>query len=255
MKLVTWNINGVVKRLDQLLDWLDETSPDIVCLQELKCTPMQFPEAALKAAGYSAVWVAEGRWNGVAVVARGDTPNVTRSSLPGDDTPQARYIEAAVGGLIVASVYVPNGNPAPGPKFDYKLAWMHRLHAHAADLLRTGAPVFLAGDFNVVASELDIYPTRSYDDSALTHIECREKLQALLALGYTDSFRKQHPDAPGYTFWDYRRNRWERNAGLRLDLVLANDLAGMSITTSAVERDLRSCENPSDHAPVCVSLW
>lgn len=253
MKVATWNINGVVNRLDLLLGWLAEAQPDILCLQELKVSPAQFPAEALEAAGYGAVWRAEGRWNGVAILARGRAPVLTRTDLPGDpEDSQARYIEAAVDGRIIASVYVPNGNPVPGEKFDYKLAWMDRLATHARDLLNSGAPVILAGDYNVAPAEMDIYETRSYDDSALILPECRVRFEALLNLGLVDTFRRLNPDQVAYTIWDYRRRRWERNAGLRLDHILMNDLAALGISRCGIDMQERGRDGASDHAPYWV---
>lgn len=251
MKVASWNINGILQRLDLLTGWLEEAKPDVLCLQELKCAAAQFPADALEAASYGAVWRAEGRWNGVAILARGGVPVLTRSDLPGDAADaQARYIEAAVAGRIVVSIYVPNGNPMPGPKYEYKLSWMDRLTARACALTQSGAPVILAGDFNVALTSGDIYQTRSYDDSALTAPACRDKLHTLLAAGYVDAYRRLHPDTPGYTFWDYRRRRWDRDAGLRLDYLLLNDLAALGLETFSIERAMRGANNPSDHAPI-----
>ncbi len=253
MKIATWNINGVVNRLDLLLGWLAEAQPDILCLQELKVAPAQFPAEALEAAGYGAVWRAEGRWNGVAILARGQAPVLTRTDLPGDlEDGQARYIEAAVDGRIIASVYVPNGNPLPGAKFDYKLGWLDRLSSHVADLLKTGAPVILAGDYNVAPEAIDIYETRSYDDSALIHPECRARFDALLKLGLIDTFRRLQPFEITYTFWDYRRRRWQRNAGLRLDHILMNDLAALGLAGCGVDSEERGRDGASDHSPFWV---
>lgn len=251
MKLATWNINGVERRLDLLLDWLSEAQPDVVCLQELKVPAARFPAETLEAAGYGSVWYAEGRWNGVAILARDAVPVLIRTELPGDARDeQARYIEAAIGGRIIASLYVPNGNPQPGPKFDYKLAWLERLTSHAAELLQTRAPVILAGDFNVAPTSLDIYETRSYDDSALVHPKCRTARDELLALKLIDAFRTINRGEPGFTFWDYRRRRWQRNAGLRLDHILTNDFAALGLADCGVDKDMRGRENASDHAPV-----
>ena len=205
---------------DVLLGWLRRAKPDIVCLQELKATDVDFPAEAIREAGYHAVWRGEKRWNGVAILARW-APVLTRLELPGDDTDkQSRYLEAAVNGLLVASIYAPNGNPQPGPKFDHKLAWLKRLAAHAADLYASGAPVVLAGDYNVVPTDLDIYPTKSWDRDALLQPESRAAYQRFLSQGWTDAIRALHPRKPMYTFWDYMRNRWECDNGLRLDHVL-----------------------------------
>ena len=218
MKIATFNVNNINKRLDNLLGWLHQARPDVACLQELKAPDSQFPVAAIEKAGYGAVWRGERSWNGVAILARGCEPVVTNIALPGDskDT-QSRYIEAAVHGVLIGTLYAPNGNPQPGPKFKFKLAWMDRLLAHAAELFVLDAPVVLAGDYNVVPTDADIYPTRSYKDNALVQPEPRALFARLLGQGWIDAIRTMHPDAPMYTFWDYMRNRWPRDAGLRLD--------------------------------------
>ncbi|HWF05331.1 MAG TPA: exodeoxyribonuclease III, partial [Candidatus Angelobacter sp.] len=208
MKVATFNINNINKRLGNLLDWLRRAEPDVVSLQELKAEQGAFPAAALRSAGYEAVWQGERSWNGVAILARNGTPVLTRASLPGNaDDHQARYIEAAVNGVLITSLYLPNGNPQPGPKFNYKLAWFERLLAHAAELMRSGAPVVLAGDYNVVPTPQDIYPTRSLDDNALIQPESRALFARLLAQGWTDALRKLQPEGPLGTFWDYKRER------------------------------------------------
>ena len=255
MRIASFNINGVVRRLGNLLDWLDAARPDIVCLQELKVAEPDFPRAAIEASGYRAVWTAEGRWNGVAILARGPDPVLTRTELPGDRADrQRRYIEAAVRGILVASIYAPNGNPRPGPKFDYKIAWLERLRRHAEELLAAGVPVVLAGDYNVVPEPRDIYPTSSYDDNALVQPEARAAYARLLAQGWTDALRAAHPEAELFTFWDYRRNRWKRNAGLRLDhLLLTPDLAAR-LRAAGIDRGPRGREDASDHAPVWIDL-
>lgn len=252
MKLATWNINGLTRRLDALLGWLGRADPDVVCLQELKCAATAFPADALEAAGYGAVWRAEGRWNGVAILARNTVPVLTQLDLGGDpaDT-QARYIEAAIDGRLVASIYAPNGNPQPGPKFAYKLAWMDRLLVHARDRLQNDVPIILAGDLNVIPTAADMYDSRAYDDNALTQPATRRAYQALTDLGLTDAFRHLHPDDPGFTFWDYRRDRWQRDAGLRLDLILTNDAAGADLEACGIDRSERARPDASDHAP----LW
>jgi exodeoxyribonuclease-3 len=253
MKIATFNINNVNKRLANLLRWLREAEPDIVCLQELKAAEDAFPEGALEAAGYGAVWRGQRTWNGVAILARGAKPVPTRTSLPGDgaDT-QSRYIEAAVGGILVASIYLPNGNPQPGPKFDYKLAWFERLIGHAATLKAAGIPVVLAGDYNVVPTDLDIYPTTSWDNDALLQPESRAAFRTLLAQGWTDAIRTLHPEERIYTFWDYKRDRWRRNGGLRLDhLLLSPDMA-KRLRSAGVDREVRGEEGASDHAPAWI---
>ena len=255
MKVATWNINGVVRRLPLLLDWLAWAQPDVVALQETKATDAEFPTTDLAAAGYGAVTVGQRPWNGVALLARGAEPIVVRRSLPGDagDT-QARYLEAAIGGVLFASIYLPNGNPQPGPKFAYKLAWFERLIAHAASLQASGHPVVLAGDFNVVPTDRDIYPTTSYRDNALLQPEPREAYVRLLQQGWTDAIRARHPEATVYTFWDYLRNRWPRNAGLRIDHLLLSPALAPKLADAGVDREVRGRPDASDHAPVWIRL-
>ncbi|AWI60143.1 exodeoxyribonuclease III [Sinorhizobium fredii] len=255
MKIATFNINGVNKRLENLLAWLNAAEPDVVCLQELKAADAQFPKSAIEAAGYGAVWRGQSAWNGVAILARDSEPVLTRTELPGDpsDT-QSRYIEAAVNGILIAALYAPNGNPQPGPKFDYKLAWHRRLASHAAELLETGLPVVLAGDYNVVPEPRDIYPTRSYDDNALVQPESRAAFRTLLDQCWLDALRKVYPEEELFTFWDYRRNRWQRNAGLRLDHMLLSRKLGRRLTGAGIDRDVRGQENASDHAPAWITL-
>jgi exodeoxyribonuclease-3 len=255
MKIATFNINNVNRRLPNLLAWLKAAKPDAVCLQELKAGQYQFPERALREAGYAAAWVGEKAWNGVAILVRKADPVVIRTRLPGDpNDAQARYIEAAVKGVVVACVYAPNGNPQPGPKFDYKLAWLARLRRHAATLLKSGAPVVIAGDFNVAPTELDIYPTRSWDKDALVQPQSRSAYAKLLQQGWTDAFRELHPAQRAYSFWDYKRNRWPRDAGLRLDhLLLSPDLA-RSLKKAGIDKAVRGEEGASDHAPVWIVI-
>jgi exodeoxyribonuclease III len=255
MKIATFNVNNIRKRLPNLIDWLRRAKPDAVCLQELKTTDREFPADALRKAGYEAVWRGEKSWNGVAILARGTMPVITRTELPGDpDDRQSRYIEAAVNGVLIASLYAPNGNPQPGPKFDYKLAWFKRLIRHAAALNKTGVPVVLAGDYNVVPTASDIYPTKSYDDDALLQPQSRAAYKRLVAQGWTDAIRTLHPDAAMYSFWDYKRKRWERDAGLRLDQILLTPDLHKRLIAAGVDRDVRGNANASDHAPVWVEL-
>jgi exodeoxyribonuclease III len=255
MKIATFNINNVNKRLANLLGWLQEARPDVACLQELKGSESEFPIAAIEKAGYGAAWRGERSWNDVAILARGSDPVVTNLALPGDPRDaQSRYVEAAVHGVLIATLYAPNGNPQPGPKFEYKLLWMKRLLAHAADLFALDAPVVLAGDYNVVPTDADIYPTRSYKDNALVQLEPRALFNRLLEQGWTDAIRTMHPNAPMYTFWDYMRNRWQRDAGLRLDHLLLNRNAAARLAASGVDRDARGMDNASDHAPAWIVL-
>lgn len=255
MKIATYNVNGVNGRLPVLLRWLDEARPDVVCLQELKAPQEKFPEAAIAAAGYHAVWHGQKSWNGVAILSRAGVPVETRRGLPGDpDDLASRYIEAAVDGVLVAGLYLPNGNPRPGPKFDYKLAWFDRLIAHAADLVASGAPVILAGDFNVMPTERDVYKPERWIDDALFAPEVRAAFFRLLDQGWTDALRTMHPDETIYTFWDYFRNAYARNAGLRIDhLLLSPSIAGR-LKAADVDRHVRGWEKSSDHAPVWIDL-
>ncbi len=255
MKIATFNVNSVLRRLPVLIGWLERTKPDVVCLQELKAEDKAFPQAELAAAGYQAVWKGQKTWNGVAILGRGVEPVLVRSELPGDpDDVQARYIEAAVKGVLVASIYLPNGNPQPGPKFDYKLAWFERLARHAKKLYAAKQPVVLAGDFNVVSTDLDIYPTTSYDDDALLQPESRAAYARLLKQGWTDSIRQLHPDKRIYTFWDYMRNRWPRDAGLRIDHLLLSSELAPRLKKAGVDREVRGEAGASDHAPAWVVL-
>jgi exodeoxyribonuclease-3 len=255
VKIATFNINNVNRRLPNLLAWLAEAKPDVVCLQELKAEDQAFPGATLKAAGYGAVWAGQRSWNGVAILARGAQPVLTRQRLPGDPADsQARYIEAAVGGVLIASIYLPNGNPNPGPKFTYKLAWLRRLIAHADGLISAGAPAVLAGDFNVVPTEADIYQPNHWQGDALVDPKARAAFAELLAQGWVDGLRALQPEGPLWTFWAYIRQRWPNDKGLRLDhLLLSPALAGQ-LVAGGVDRSLRGHENASDHAPAWISL-
>ena len=255
MKIATFNINNVNKRLPNLLQWLKSARPDVVCLQELKCTDEAFPIDAIRKAGYHAVWRGQRTWNGVAILWRGAEPIVTRTTLPGDkNDDQARYIEAAVGGVLIGCIYLPNGNPQPGPKFDHKLAWFKRLRSHGRKLLREGVPVVLAGDFNVAPTEIDIYPTTSWDDDALVQPQSRAAYARLVKQGWTDALRATHGEERVYTFWHYMRNRWQRNAGLRLDHLLLSPGIAARLKKAGVDRTVRGKEGASDHAPAWVII-
>jgi len=257
MKIATFNVNGITARLPRLLEWLDEARPDVACLQELKTSDETFPAAALRAAGYSAIWHGQKGFNGVAVLARGDDLVERRRGLPGDpDDTHSRYIEAATHGMVVASIYLPNGNPQPGPKFAYKLAWFERLAAHAASLIASDGPVVLAGDYNVVATDDvgDIYSPRSYLNDALLQPATREAYRSLLAQGWTDSLQHLHPGEAIYTYWDYFRNRFSRDAGLRIDHLLLNKPAAARLEQAGVDKHVRAREKPSDHAPTWIML-
>ena len=255
MKIATFNINNINRRLPNLLHWLKQARPDIVCLQELKAAEGEFPVRAIEKAGYGAVWRGQKTWNGVAILSRGGAPILTRNALPGDpEDRQSRYIEAAVDGVLVGCIYLPNGNPQPGPKFDYKLAWFRRLAAHAKRLLAEDVPVVLAGDYNVAPTEQDIYPTRSWDKDALIQPESRAAYARLLKQGWTDAIRTLHPDEPMFTFWHYMRNRWARDAGLRLDHLLLSPSLARRLVDAGVDRAVRGRPNASDHAPAWIEL-
>ncbi|WP_312144762.1 exodeoxyribonuclease III [Brevundimonas sp.] len=255
MRISTYNVNGVRGRLEVLLRWLEMRQPDIVCLQELKAPQEAFPIAALEKAGYGAVWHGQKSWNGVAILSRGDTPIETRRGLVGEpDDLQSRYIEAAAKGIVVGCLYLPNGNPAPGPKFDYKLRWFDRLQARAQALLDSGAPVVLAGDYNVMPTDLDVYAPERWRDDALFRPEVREAYARLLDQGWCDALRALHPDEAIYTFWDYLRNRYARDAGLRIDHLLLSPALQPHLQRAEVDREVRGWEKTSDHAPVWIDL-
>jgi exodeoxyribonuclease-3 len=255
MRIATFNINGIRRRLGNLLAWLDEERPDVVALQELKASQEDFPAAELEQRGYTAVWKGQKSWNGVAILSRLGAPIMTRTELPGNtNDDQSRYIEAAVEGILIANLYLPNGNPQPGPKFTYKLAWFDRLIKHADALLETNLPVVLLGDFNVVPTTFDIYPSTSWDTNALVQPESRAAFQALLDMGWVDSVRTKHPKEPCYTFWDYMRKRWERDAGLRIDHLLLSPSLAPRLKDAGVSRDVRGVAGASDHAPAWIEL-
>lgn len=255
MRIATFNINGINTRLPNLLAWLGATTPDVVCLQELKAPTDRFPDEALRALGYDCVWMGEARWNGVAIASRHGPPIVTRQGLPGDPADvQSRYIEAAVEGVLVASLYLPNGNPHPGPKFAYKLAWFERLVSHARSLIDLDAPVILAGDYNVVPTDADIYDTRSWKTNALLQPEPRTAFAELLHHGWTDALHERYPQDPQWTFWAYLRLAWERDAGLRIDHLLLNGAAAARLTDVGVDREVRGVPGASDHAPVWIEV-
>ncbi len=255
MKIATYNVNGINGRLDVLLRWLKEAQPDVVCLQELKAPQAAFPKDALAKAGYGAVWHGQKAWNGVAILAKGTDPIETRRRLPGEkEDEQSRYIEAAVEGILIACLYLPNGNPAPGPKFDYKLRWFQRLAEHAKALLVEEVPVALVGDFNVMPTELDVYNPKGWEDDALFRPEVRRAFKDLADQGWVDAIRALHPDERVYTFWKYLRNAWQRNAGLRIDHFLLSPRLAPRLTAAEVDREVRGWEHASDHAPVWIEL-
>lgn len=255
MKIATFNVNGVNGRLPVLLRWLGEAEPDVVCLQELKSPDERFPHREIEKAGYGAIWNGQKSWNGVAILARDREPIETRRGLPGDpDDTHSRYIEAAIEGVLIGCLYLPNGNPVPGPKFDYKLRWLDRLTSYAAELLSLDLPVVLAGDYNVMPSDLDVYKPERWRDDALFRPEVKTAFHNLVAQGWTDAIRKLHPGERIYTFWDYFRNAWGRDAGLRIDHFLLSPVIVDRLAAVGVDRDVRGWEKASDHAPVWIEL-
>jgi len=255
MKIATYNVNGINGRLPVLLRWLNESHPDIVCLQELKAPQEKFPGKAIQDAGYNAIWHGQKSWNGVAILSRNAQPQEIRRALPGDpEDIHSRYIEATVDGLLIGCLYLPNGNPAPGPKFDYKLAWFERLTKHAAELFASDQPVVLTGDYNVMPTELDVYKPERWVNDALFRPETRAAFKTLVEQGWTDAIRKLYPDEIIYTFWDYFRNAYERNAGLRIDHFLLSPKLNKRLIAAGVDRNVRGWEKSSDHAPVWIEL-
>jgi exodeoxyribonuclease-3 len=255
MKIATYNVNSINARLPVVLRWLEETQPDVVCMQELKAPQEKFPEQAIRDAGYDAIWHGQKSWNGVAILSRVGEPIEVRRALPGDpEDAHSRYIEAAVNGIIVACLYLPNGNPAPGPKYDYKLQWMERLRLHAAELIKSDIPVVLTGDFNVIPTELDVYKPERWLTDALFRPETRAAFEELIAQGWTDAIRKLYPDETIYTFWDYFRNAYGRDAGLRIDHFLLSPELKNKLLACGVDKNVRGWEKSSDHAPVWIEL-
>jgi exodeoxyribonuclease-3 len=255
MKIASFNINGVNGRLELLTCWLKEARPDVVCLQELKTPDEKFPDRMIEAAGYGAVWHGQKSWNGVAILARDTEPVETRRGLPSSsDDLQSRYIEAAISGVLVGCLYAPNGNPAPGPKYKYKLKWLTRFMRHTADLIEMREPVALVGDYNIVPTELDVYRPETWLDDALFRPEVRAIFQSLTGQGWTDALRTQHPNERVYTFWDYMRNAWARDAGLRLDHVLLSPTLAPRLQVAGVDRHVRGWKGASDHAPAWVTI-
>jgi exodeoxyribonuclease-3 len=255
VRIATYNINNVVARLPQLRAWLEVTRPDVVCLQELKCIESNFPFEELGKLGYGSLVHGQKTWNGVAILSRGSAPLEIRRQLPGDPADkQSRYLEAAVNGIVVGCLYLPNGNPWPGPKFDYKMAWFERLNRHAATLIRSGHPVVLAGDFNVVPTDADIYSTASWKDNALLQPEPRAAFRKFLKQGWTDPLESKKGEGTAYTFWSYLRNRWPRNAGLRIDHLLVSQVLLPRLLSAGVDKAMRGLEGASDHAPAWIEL-
>jgi len=255
MKIATYNVNGINGRLPVLLRWLKETAPDVACLQELKAPQEKFPLQAIEDAGYEAIWHGQKSWNGVAILSRVGKPQELRRVLPGDpEDLHSRYIEAIVNKVVIGCLYLPNGNPAPGPKFDYKLAWFKRLTTHAKDLLAQEVPVILTGDFNVMPTEIDVYKPERWVDDALFRPETRAAFKTLVDLGWTDAIRKLYPKETIYTFWDYFRDAYGRNAGLRIDHFLLNKEIEPRLLSAGVDKQVRGWEKTSDHAPVWIEL-
>jgi len=255
MKIATYNVNGINGRLPVLLRWLKESRPDVVCLQELKAVPERFPRADLEKAGYGAIWSGQKSWNGVAILRRGAAPIETRRGLPGDPADQqSRYIEAAVDGIVIGCLYLPNGNPAPGPKFDYKLSWLERLIKYGRSLIKSAQPVILAGDYNVIPTDLDVYKPERWLDDALFLPESKAAFRRLVEQGWTDALRHLHPDERVYTFWDYFRNSWPRNAGIRIDHLLLSPTIAGRLKSAGVDREVRGWDKTSDHAPTWITL-
>ncbi len=255
LRIASYNINGITSRLPVLLGWLAEFAPDVACLQELKCTDQAFPVAAIADAGYQAIWHGQQRWNGVAILSRVGAPVETRRGLPGDPDPaQSRYLEAAVAGVLIGNLYLPNGNPKPGPKFDYKLAWMDRLAEHARGLIDAAVPAMLIGDYNVIPTDRDVYKPERWAKDALFAAEAKERFAALVGQGWTDALRHLHPDERIYTFWPYWRQSFERDAGIRIDHALLSPELAPRLVAAGVDRTPRALEKTSDHAPVWVEL-
>jgi len=255
VKIATYNVNGINGRLAVLRRWLEIARPDVVCLQELKAPDERFPEGPIRDLGYDAIWHGQKSWNGVAILSRVGEIHETRRGLPGDpaDT-QSRYIEAAVDGVLIGTLYLPNGNPQPGPRFDYKLRWLERLHDHLSTLVTLDAPVVIAGDFNVIPTDLDVYVPDRWRDDALFAPEVKTAYARLLGQGWTDALRELHPGAHIYTFWKYWRRSFERDAGLRIDHLLLNARAAGRLKVAEVDRRPRAWEKTSDHAPVWIEL-
>jgi exodeoxyribonuclease III len=255
MKIATYNINGINGRLEILLRWLKEANPDIVCLQELKCEDSKFPKLQLAAAGYSAIWQGQKSWNGVAILAKSEIREL-QQDLPGEDDQftHSRYVEGFIDDIVIGCIYLPNGNPWPGPKFDYKLRWFERLQQHAQNLVDRPLPVILIGDYNVIPTDLDTYKSEKYINNALFRLESKMAFKQLVEQGWTDAIRKLYPNEKIYTFWDYLRNAYQRDAGLRLDHFLLNPAIEGRLVNACVDKHVRGWQGASDHAPVWIEL-
>ena len=255
MKIATYNVNGVNGRLPVLLRWLDETKPDVACLQELKAPQEKYPEEAIKEVGYHSIWHGQKSWNGVAILSRNQPPEEIRRGLQGDpEDIHSRYIEAKINGIIIGCLYLPNGNPAPGPKFDYKLSWMKRFAAHSSELIKSDVPVILTGDYNVIPTELDAYKPERWVKDALFRPETREAFKEIMQQGWTDAIRKLYPTETIYTFFDYFRQAYERNAGMRIDHFLLSSHFDKKLVAGGVDLNVRGWEKTSDHAPVWIEV-
>ena len=255
MRIATYNINGIKARLPRLLEWLDETKPDVACLQEVKSQDEGFPAAEFEKIGYGAIWHGQKSWNGVAILARGCDPVEVKRGLPGDPLDEhARYIEAAVNGIVVASIYLPNGNPQPGPKFDYKIAWMKRLRARAQELLQAEIPAILAGDYNVIPTAQDIWAPAALLDDALRQPQSIAAYRAMLADGWTDALASHYPQGGVWTYWDFQAGAWPRDHGFRIDHLLLSPAVADRLISCGVDKEHRGREKASDHAPTWVEI-
>jgi exodeoxyribonuclease-3 len=255
MKIATYNVNGINARLPVLLRWLEETKPDVACLQELKAPMEKIPQQAIKDAGYHAIWHGQKSWNGVAILSRNEPAEEIRRALPGDpEDINSRYIEAKINGVIIGCLYLPNGNPAPGPKFDYKMKWFERFTLHTAELLASDVPVILTGDFNVMPTELDVYKPERWVNDALFRPEVRAAFRTITEQGWTDAIRKLYPDEVIYTYFDFFRDAYARNAGLRIDHFLLSQHFDNRLLAAGVNLDVRGWEKTSDHAPVWIEV-
>jgi len=254
MKIATYNVNGINGRLPVLLRWLQEEQPDVACLQELKAPDEKFPLQAINDAGYNAIWHGQKSWNGVAILSKHEIQETRRGLLGDDEDLQSRYIEAFIEGVVIGCLYLPNGNPAPGPKFEYKLSWMKRFAAHAQQLMDRDLPVVLCGDYNVIPTEFDVYKPERWVEDALFRTETREAFEQLMAQGWTDAIRKLYPAEKIYTFWDYFRNAYGRDAGLRIDHFLLNPILLEKLKDAGVNRNVRGWEKSSDHGPVWITV-